>query len=143
MQTTIRKNQLTVDLSAAANEFLKYHLQVIQGAGAIFGWTDDNGTPILPLPGSPGAADNQWQLKSAMAGGNVQLTVPQNAGYLRNETSPNIVTYSLMLFFPTALKYTLTIDQCNSDGTLKQSLVDIDFTGSQNEQAPHVEVVNL
>ena len=143
MQSTIRKNQVTVDLSAAANEFLDYRVQVIQGAGAVFGWTDDNGTPILPTLGSPGASDIKWQLKAASVGGQVQLTVAQNAGYVRNETSPSIVSYSLTLLFPTALKYTLTINQCNADGSVKQNVVDIDFVGNQNDQAPHVEVVNL
>ncbi len=141
MTPTIRKNEVLATLSPG--ESLRYHIQVIQGAGAAFGWTDDNGTAILPALGSPGASDIQWQLNTSAVGGKVQLAVPQNTAYIRNETSPAIISYSLVLLFPTALKYTFTIDQLDSAGNLKQNLVDIDFAGSATEQAPHVEVVSI
>jgi hypothetical protein len=146
MTPTIRKNTFAVDLSAATSQFLNYRLQVIEGAGAVFGWSDDNRTPILPMPDAPAVTDFSWQLKSAVVGGQVQLTVPQNGGYIRNETSPKRTAYAITLFFPTAIKYTFTIDLCNADGSVAVNLVDIDFTrdqGNQNDKAEHVEEVNI
>jgi hypothetical protein len=143
---TIRKNKLNVNLSAAAQELLNYRVQVIQGAGAIYGWSDDNETAILPLPDSPAVADVKWQLKSALVGGKVQLTVPQNPGYVRNETSPLLTVYGLTLLFPTAIKYTLTIDHCDVNGNVIENLVDIDFTrdqGNDQDSADHVESVSI
>ena len=107
---------------------------------------DDNETPILPLADSPAVADVEWQLKSALAGGQVQLTVPQNPGYVRNETSPLLTVYGLTLFFATAIKYTLTIDHCDVNGALIENLVDIDFTrdqGNDQDSADHVESVSI
>ncbi len=141
MTPTIRTNNVIAAL--APGDSLSYRIQVIQGAGAVFGWTDDNGTAILPALGSSGGADINWQLKTSVVGGRVQFTVPQNAAYLRNETSPAIPVYSLVLLFPTALKYTYTINQPDSGGNVKQNLVDIDFAGTASEQAPHVEVIEV
>jgi hypothetical protein len=140
---TIRKNEFSVDLGA--NQFLSYRLRVIEGTGASYGWSDDNRTPILPLPDAPAVTDFSWQLKSAGVG-QVQLTVPQNPGYARTETSPKKTAYALTLFFPLAVEYTLTIDLCNVDSTVVRNLVDIDFTraqGNQTDSAEHVEIVNL
>ena len=146
MTPTIRKNKLTVPVSAATQQFLNYRVQVIEGAGAIYGWSDDNETPILPVPDSPAVADVKWQLKTAIVDGKVQLTVPQNTGYVRNVTSPMETDYGLTLLFATAIKYTLTIDLCNQDGTLVENLVDIDFTrdqGNDKDTADHVEAVKI
>lgn len=143
MTTNVRKNIATVTLSAAAGEFLQYRIQVKQGSAMVYGWSDDNGTAILPPLGSPAPSDFTWQLKSSLVAGKVQFLVPQNATYVRNETSPMIVSFALVLLFPLALSYTLTIDHLASNGTVIQNLVDIDFTGNQGDQAPHVEVVQI
>jgi hypothetical protein len=144
MTPTIRKNNLSVTLSAAAGEKLKYRLKVLQGAGAIYGWSDDNKTPILPLPDSPAPADMQWDLKAAAVAGQTQLTVDANPAYVRNETSPLLTVYGITLLFPTAIKYTYTIDHCAADDSLIENLVDIDFTrDAETDTADHVEKVTI
>jgi hypothetical protein len=144
MQTTVRENTNAVSLSGAANQFLNYRLKVLSGAGANFGWADDEETGILSHSDPLDLQDVKWQLKAGVAGGQVQLTVPQKATYTRTEAPGTPTAYALTLFFATAIKYTLTIDLCNADGTVAQPLVDIDYTRDlETDKAEQVLGVNL